>query len=146
MFCNPRHDRSSYRVRLLRRHQETPLNCWILCGISSGIKYRFHTTLQGPLFPSLTAGSLGTSPHLAKQRLLDALSSANENFSNAYDAYDAGWFDIPTIRVVKPGTFLEYRRWRGETATIGTCQVKVPAVMSNTTAQEWIMNRVELEL
>ncbi|KAJ8588010.1 hypothetical protein M405DRAFT_874477 [Rhizopogon salebrosus TDB-379] len=86
---------------------------------------------------------LGTSPHLAKQRLLDALSSANENFRNAYEA---GWFGMPTIRVVKPGTFLEYRRWRGETTTIGTCQVKVPAVMSNITAQEWIMNRVELEL
>jgi len=92
---------------------------------------------------SLIADFLGTSPHLAKQRLLDALSSANENFRNGYNA---GWFGMPTIRVVRSGTFLEYRKWRGETATIGTCQVKVPVVMSNTTAQEWVINRVKLEI
>ncbi|OAX41737.1 hypothetical protein K503DRAFT_797730 [Rhizopogon vinicolor AM-OR11-026] len=101
---------------------------------------KYHVTLQGV---SLTASFVGTSPHLAKQRLLDALSSANDNFRNGYDA---GWFGMPTIRVVKPGTFLEYRKWRGQTAAIGTCQVKVPVVMSDTTAQGWIKNRVELEI
>jgi len=75
--------------------------------------------------------------------LLDGLSDANENFRNGYDA---GWFGMPTIRVVKPGTFLEYRKWRGETAAIGTCQVKVPVVLTDTAAQEWITNRVELEI
>jgi len=92
---------------------------------------------------SLNAGFLGTSPHLAKQRLLDGLSNANENFRNGYDAE---WFGMPTIRVVKPGTFLEYRKWRGETAAIGTCQVKLPVVLTDTAAQEWITNRVELEI
>ncbi|KAG0700450.1 GH3 auxin-responsive promoter [Suillus ampliporus] len=85
----------------------------------------------------------GTSPHLAKQRLLDVLSGVNENIRRAYDA---GAFGMPTIRIVKPGTFTQYRKWKGEAAVIGTCQVKVPVVMSDSTAQEWIMNRVELEI
>ncbi|KAG1749294.1 GH3 auxin-responsive promoter [Suillus lakei] len=87
--------------------------------------------------------SLGASPHLAKQRLLDALSDVNENIRRVYDG---GAFGMPTIRMVKPGTFAQYRKWRGEAAAIGTSQVKVPVVMSDTTAQEWIMNRVELEI
>ncbi|KAG0700006.1 hypothetical protein DFH29DRAFT_934127 [Suillus ampliporus] len=59
--------------------------------------------------------------------------------------YDRGAMGMPTIHVVKPGTFMEYRKWRFEAAAIGTCQVKVPVVISDTIAQrsglrpeEWI--------
>ncbi|KAG0708384.1 GH3 auxin-responsive promoter [Suillus ampliporus] len=84
-----------------------------------------------------------TSRHLAKQRVADALSSMNDHIR--WD-YDRGAMGIPTIRVVKPGTFMEYRKWRFEAAAIGTCQVKVPVVMSDPIAQDWMTNRVELEI
>ncbi|KAG2130869.1 GH3 auxin-responsive promoter [Suillus clintonianus] len=88
------------------------------------------------------ANEPGKPPHFP-QRLRDALSGVNENIRRAYDG---GAFGMPTIRVVKPGTFAQYRKWRGEAAAIGTSQVKVPVVMSDTTAQGWIMNRVEREI
>ncbi|KAG0700098.1 hypothetical protein DFH29DRAFT_646609 [Suillus ampliporus] len=89
-------------------------------------------------------GMLGTtSRHHAKQRLVDALSRMNEQVSCDYAR---GAIGMPTIRVVKPGTFTKYRKWRGEAAKIGTCQMKVPVVMGDTIAQAWIMNRVELEI
>ncbi|KAG0708383.1 GH3 auxin-responsive promoter [Suillus ampliporus] len=84
-----------------------------------------------------------TSRHLTKQRLSEALSSVNGRIGRCYDRGAVG---MPTLRVVKPGTFAEYRQWRGEAAVIGTCQMKVPVVMSDPIAQEWIMNRVELEI
>ncbi|KAG2145879.1 GH3 auxin-responsive promoter [Suillus clintonianus] len=87
--------------------------------------------------------SLGASLYLAKQRLLDVLSDVNEIIKRMSDG---GSFGMPTIRVVKPGTFAQYRKWKGEAAATGTSQVKVPVVMSDTTAQEWIMSRVELEI
>ncbi|KAG0700100.1 GH3 auxin-responsive promoter [Suillus ampliporus] len=87
-----------------------------------------------------------TSRQLAKQRLADALSSTQQRIASEIDC---GALGMPTIRVVKSGTFTEYRKWRGElgeAATIGSCQMKIPVVMSDTIAQEWIMKRVELEI
>ncbi|KAG0700097.1 GH3 auxin-responsive promoter [Suillus ampliporus] len=96
---------------------------------------------------SPTAAMLGTtSRQLARQRLADALSSTHQRIESEIDC---GALGMPTICVVKSGTFTEYRRWRGtsgEAATIGSCQVKVPVVMSDPIAQEWIMKRVELEI
>ncbi|KAG1745976.1 GH3 auxin-responsive promoter [Suillus paluster] len=83
------------------------------------------------------------SRHLAKQQLVDALSSVNEYVSGQYAR---GAMGMPTLRVVKPGTFTEYRKWRGEAAAIATLQLKVPVVMSDPIAQEWMINRVELEI
>ncbi|KAG0702339.1 GH3 auxin-responsive promoter, partial [Suillus ampliporus] len=71
-----------------------------------------------------------TSRHLAKQRVADALSSMNDRVR--WD-YDCGAMGMPTIRVVKPGTFMEYRKWKFEAAAIGTCQLKVLVVMSDPT-------------
>ncbi|KAF9231635.1 hypothetical protein BU15DRAFT_68166 [Melanogaster broomeanus] len=45
-----------------------------------------------------------------------------------------------------PGTFMEYRRWRGEQMNVGAGQIKVPVVLSDSAAQEWIVERVVQEL
>ncbi|KAG1733279.1 GH3 auxin-responsive promoter [Suillus lakei] len=89
------------------------------------------------------AAGLFKHRHQARQRLLDALSSANENIGQAYRA---GLFGMPTIRVVKPGTFMEFRKRKGDASAMGTSQTKAPLVMSEIAAQEWMTNRVELEI
>ncbi|KAG0700101.1 GH3 auxin-responsive promoter-domain-containing protein [Suillus ampliporus] len=94
-------------------------------------------------FVELAQESGTTSRQLAKQRLADALSSTHQRIESEIAC---GALGMPTIRVVKSGTFAEYRKWRGEAAAMGMCQMKVPVVMSDTIAQEWIMNRVELEI
>ncbi|KAG9312151.1 hypothetical protein JVU11DRAFT_7440 [Chiua virens] len=53
---------------------------------------------------------------------------------------------LPTIRVVKPGTFAEYRHWKGETANVASGQIKVPSVLIQPKAQAWILERVAEEL
>ena len=52
----------------------------------------------------------------------------------------------PTIRIVAPGTFMEYRRWRGENLKIGLGQVKVPVVLSHAESIAWMLERVTHEL
>ena len=52
----------------------------------------------------------------------------------------------PIIRIVKPGTFMEYRRWRVDSAGVGINQVKVPVVMLDSKAINWMMERVVMEL
>ncbi|KAI6030598.1 hypothetical protein F5J12DRAFT_801627 [Pisolithus orientalis] len=53
---------------------------------------------------------------------------------------------IPTIRVLKPGTFGEYRQWKIEVANAGSGQAKVPVLLSDNTAREWMLARVQREL
>jgi len=59
---------------------------------------------------------------------------------------NVGLMRQPTLRIVKPGTFMEYRRWRVDSAGIGINQVKVPVVMRDSKAIEWMMKRVVMEL
>jgi len=59
---------------------------------------------------------------------------------------DMGLMRQPTIRIVKSGSFMEYRRWRVDSAGVGINQVKVPVVMRDSKAIEWMMERVVMEL
>ena len=59
---------------------------------------------------------------------------------------DLGRMRQPTIRIVKPGTFMEYRQWRVDGAGVGISQVKVPVVMQDSKAIEWMVERVVMEL
>jgi len=59
---------------------------------------------------------------------------------------DVGKMRQPTIRIVKTGTFMEYRRWRVDSAGVGISQVKVPVVMRDSKAIEWMIGRVVMEL
>ena len=53
---------------------------------------------------------------------------------------------LPTIWIVKAGTFAEFRQWKGENARIASGQVKVPLVLLDPTAREWFSERVTQEL
>ena len=59
---------------------------------------------------------------------------------------DIGGMRAPTIRLVKPGTFMEYRRWKVDSGGVGISQVKVPVVMWDSNALQWMAERVVREL
>ena len=62
------------------------------------------------------------------------------------DLVDVDLMRQPTIRIVKPGTFMEYKRWRVDSAGVGINQVKVPVVMQDSKAIKWVVERVVMEL
>ena len=78
----------------------------------------------------------------APARLLAEFFRLNERFRSALDSKQ---LKPPTIRILKTGTFMEYRRWKLEKLK-GPGQIKVPVVMWDDTAREWIFQRVEREL
>ncbi|KAI5990143.1 GH3 auxin-responsive promoter [Pisolithus albus] len=88
-------------------------------------------------------GDIGPGATAARQKAFEALVRANEEHQRAFDA---GQIRLPTIRVVKPGTFAEYRLWRCESTNAGVGQIKVPIVLSKEDQQEWIVERVIAEL
>ena len=85
----------------------------------------------------------GPNAHLARQKLFDALVATNTEHKRGLEQ---GKIHLPTIRIVKGGTFAEYRHWKGESSNIASGQIKVPAVLLNPTVQEWILERVVQEL
>lgn len=91
-------------------------------------------------FPSRLSGA---DAHLAPKALLDNLCACNENFN-----LTIGWGRLlpPTIRIVKPGTFREYRQLKIETSKVGSGQVKVPVVTWDENTKKWLMERVIQEL
>ncbi|KAI6129045.1 GH3 auxin-responsive promoter [Pisolithus croceorrhizus] len=93
-------------------------------------------------FVSIT-GNIGPNVQSARQKAFAALVATSEEHQIAFDTEE---FGLPTIRIVKPGTFADYRRWRGETTKIGAGQMKLPAVLTDPKVQEWMAERVMMEL
>jgi len=83
---------------------------------------------------------LGRDPSRAltiiKERLLT---------DKGYKSYSDGIGD-PTIRILKPGTFKEYRHWRAETGGINAGQIKVPTMLIDPVTLEWLAERVVIEV
>ena len=86
---------------------------------------------------------LDLDAELCKRTVLEAFSAMH---SDHQDLIDIGMLRPPTIRVVKPGTFMEYRRWRVDVKGTGVNQAKIPAVMWNPEALEWLQDKVVREL
>ncbi|KAI6011785.1 GH3 auxin-responsive promoter [Pisolithus marmoratus] len=86
---------------------------------------------------------VGPSAKLARQKAFEALLTTNDDHQRGLDT---GRIGLPTIRIVRSGTFAEYRLWRGESMNAGIGQIKVPVVMTNEGQQEWISERVVMEL
>ncbi|KIK80810.1 hypothetical protein PAXRUDRAFT_833328 [Paxillus rubicundulus Ve08.2h10] len=96
-----------------------------------------------PTVGCFVEGQLGPNSHLAPQKLFNALVVTNHKHQ---DVFDHGHTRLPTIRIVRPGTFTEYRLRRGEKVGVGAGQTKVPVVLLESAAQEWIKKRVVQEL
>ncbi|KAF8839600.1 hypothetical protein BDN67DRAFT_969812 [Paxillus ammoniavirescens] len=109
--------------------------------------HEFTTFLDDRKLPTTVGyfieGPLGPNSHLAPQKLFNALAAIDHNYKDAVNQAHAG---PPTIRIVKPGTFMDYRRWRSEKMDLVAGQIKVPVVLLDCATQEWILERVISEL
>jgi len=85
-------------------------------------------------------GELSASVHQAPARVEAALCSSNELVRSFLDRNRLA---PPTIHVLKPGTFREYRALKIKAAITGTGQIKVPIVLWDQEIQEWMLQRVE---
>lgn len=84
-------------------------------------------------------GELHPEAVKAPMKLHKELCRLNEEF-------DPQRMQIPNIRVLEPGTFAEYRKWKIEMSNSGAGQAKVPVLMWDNTAREWMLARVRREL
>ncbi|KAF8836515.1 hypothetical protein BDN67DRAFT_974055, partial [Paxillus ammoniavirescens] len=91
----------------------------------------------------LVEGELGPKSHLAPKKLFDALVATNIEHQRALNDDQ---IRLPTIRIVQPGTFMDFRLRRGEKTNLGASQIKVPVVLLDDAAKEWIEERVVQEL
>ena len=85
---------------------------------------------------------IDTEASSARQKAFEVLVSTNAEHQGAFDA---GQLRLPTIRIVKSGTFADYRRCRGEqlNTAVGT---KVPVVVMDPDVLVWLEVRVAKEL
>ena len=77
------------------------------------------------------------------ERILDALSRTNENVPYALER---GLLGKPSIRVVKRGTFSEFRQLKFDEGARNPGQVKVPVVLPKVEYVTWFSNQVVKEL
>lgn len=89
------------------------------------------------------SGPLGPNSHLSRQKAFEALVATN---SQLQSEFDQGQLRLPTIRIVRPGAFTEFRRWRGESKKVGLGQLKLPVVMMDPESLEWVAETVVTEL
>ena len=85
----------------------------------------------------------GPDAHRAPERLFDALVATNVDHERARAH---GQMRLLTIRIVRAGTFAEYRRWKGESVNVAAGQIKVPLALVHPDVQAWILERVVREL
>ena len=86
---------------------------------------------------------IGAEASSARQKALEALLSTNDEHQRAFDA---GRLRLPTIRIVKTGTFADYRQCRGEQLNACLGQIKVPVVAKDPDVLLWLEERVVKEL
>ncbi|EIW81597.1 hypothetical protein CONPUDRAFT_154129 [Coniophora puteana RWD-64-598 SS2] len=89
-------------------------------------------------FVEANAGSTVISPSV-RDSIMASLVEANENFAVGAKK---GSSVKPTIRVLAPGAFSEFRRWKGEINRTGSSQIKLPLIMIDTKGQEFLLSRV----
>ncbi|KAH7927996.1 hypothetical protein BV22DRAFT_1031156 [Leucogyrophana mollusca] len=88
-------------------------------------------------------GALGPDVHAARQKVTEHLRLTGLVLQKFIDG---GIIGQPSIRILKPGTFAEFRQRKVELANSGAGQMKVPVVLSDEPAQKWLFERVMEEL
>ncbi|KAI6094510.1 GH3 auxin-responsive promoter [Pisolithus sp. B1] len=97
-------------------------------------RYAFLVELQG---------SLGADAVTAPASLHAELQKLNENYLRNSRA---GKIDVPVVRVLRPGTFGEFREWKIRTNNIAAGQVKVPIVVWDEVNRAWLEERVMCDI
>ncbi|EIW81567.1 hypothetical protein CONPUDRAFT_90431 [Coniophora puteana RWD-64-598 SS2] len=78
-----------------------------------------------------------------RDKILDGLLEANENFASGAKR---GLPVRPSIRLLAPGTFAEFRSWKGKMIGVGSSQVKLPIIMLDPKAQDYLLSKVINEI
>ncbi|KAG6331510.1 hypothetical protein ID866_7580 [Astraeus odoratus] len=97
---------------------------------NTGARYAFFVELQYEIPPTASASPL---------QLHAALSEQNDNYRMESLS---GRISKPVVRVVRPGTFGEYREWKVRKDNIAAGQIKMPAVVSNPEILQFLEERV----
>ena len=95
-----------------------------------------------PLHPCTTHCKCCTGPGAPSsiQQIQAILAERNEAYALCLKTKRVG---VPTIRLVRPGTFQEYRDWKIRKSGKGTgMQVKVPAVVLDKEIVDWLEEKV----
>jgi hypothetical protein len=85
-------------------------------------------------------GDLSPSAHQAPARIEAALRDSNDSLMRVLNSRRLA---SPTVHVLKPGTFREYRALKLQAAITGAGQIKVPVVLWDPETQAWMRERVE---
>ncbi|KAH7890417.1 GH3 auxin-responsive promoter [Phlebopus sp. FC_14] len=88
-------------------------------------------------------GEIGPEADRAPELVAADLCRSNPNVKRNIELQTIG---SPTIRIVKPGTFRDYRQRKVESTDAGSGQAKVPVVMWDPVAQAQMLERVEREV
>ena len=98
--------------------------------------------VQQPHTHAYSVHSPGRNPAQALVIVQEKLQTDAAYKSYCHDSY-AGH---PTIRILKPGAFKEYRQWKGDTGGISSSQIKVPTMLTDPVTINWLADRVVLEV
>lgn len=124
-----------HRSRLSREH--TPL---LLFRRTAG---RVGYVLPPPfLHVVLLTRMVGPTPSSASQRLHAYLARHNENYMRETQS---GKVAPPVVRVLRWGTFGEFRDWKVHVTGMAAGQIKVPLVVWDEEIREWLAARVVQE-
>ncbi|KAI6011106.1 hypothetical protein EDC04DRAFT_2905648 [Pisolithus marmoratus] len=93
-------------------------------------RYAFLVELQG---------NIGADASAAQAALHDELQKLNENYLRDSRA---GKIGMPTVRALKPRTFVGFRAWKIRTNNIAAGQVKVPIAVWDEVNLAWLEERV----
>ena len=113
-----------------------------LWGLSLKLLVKSVRFLGGSLHDAHDAIGIGPNANMARQKVFEALVTTNDKHQTAFES---GQLRLPTVRIVRHGTFAYYRRWRGERMNVSAGQMKVPIVMTDPDSLEWLMEQVVRE-
>ncbi|KAH7905595.1 GH3 auxin-responsive promoter [Hygrophoropsis aurantiaca] len=88
-------------------------------------------------------GAVGPAPELACGKLREVLCLSNQGVR---ETFNLGTLGNPTIRILQPGTFSDFRKWKVALAETGVGQTKVPVVLWDPVVQQWMFERVIQEV
>ena len=98
---------------------------------------------QQPHMHAYSLHSPGRNPAQARVIVQEKLQTDHSYKNYCDDSYASD----PTIRILKPHTFKEYRQWMGDTMRgINSGQTKVPAMLIDPVTIDWLEERVVLEV
>ncbi|EGO19354.1 hypothetical protein SERLADRAFT_479847 [Serpula lacrymans var. lacrymans S7.9] len=96
-------------------------------------RYAFYLELQH---------SPGSDADLAPAKMHTYLQTHNQNYLKDSQA---GKIGVPSVHILRRGTFGEYREWKAQVTNSASGQIKVPLVIWDEETRQWLSKMVEKE-